>query len=489
MSLLSRFTDGLANRAASAVASALRQKSAGAAAVPAQGYLPTLGATPSATGLSISQGTAMAVSAVYACVRCRSEDVARCTPRLFRKDATGKRVQIKPDDELKSRPVGPALARTFFNPNEVQTWFEFAEQMQGAHLLRGNAYSVIRRDSRGQLVDMIPVNPDAVLMLEAFDGQLFYNVNRIGLWQIAMLRDFPSSIAAEDMLHLRGLSFNSLVAFSTIGMARDSIGLAMGLEQQSSRLMANGSRPSVILQSQKRLTDEAAQRLKQQWRELTAGIANAGTTAVLEEGIEAKPLQLSSVDMEFMAQRNFQVQDVCRFYRVPPFKLGLTELRGIDIAAITQDYVNYTIMPDLERIEQKFEKAFDLQSQDIEMSLDETVLLRADITTRYNAARIALGGGAFVTVNEVRAGEGLPSVEGGDEVTRPVNMATLGSDVTGTAPDGAGRPAASEGGVPGADAVASPKKPTTSEAANADTEEANSAGRSAAVLAKAGLNL
>ncbi|WPP04787.1 hypothetical protein [Methylocella tundrae] len=35
--------------------------------MPAQGFLPTLGATPSATGLSISQGTAMAVSAVYCC--------------------------------------------------------------------------------------------------------------------------------------------------------------------------------------------------------------------------------------------------------------------------------------------------------------------------------------------------------------------------------------------------------------------------------------
>lgn len=427
------------------------QKNAGAAAVPAQGFLPTLGATPSSTGLLISQGTAMAVSAVYACVRCRAEDVARCTPRLFKKDSKGKRVQVT------DHPV----AKLFRKPNAVQTWFEFCEQMQGAHLLRGNAYNVIRRDSRGALRDMIPVNPDAVLVLEGFDGQIFYNVNRIGLWQIAMLRDFPTSIAAEDIFHLRGMTFNSLVAFSTIGMARDAIGLAMGLEQQSSRLMANGSRPSGLLQSKKSLNETTANRLRQQWREWTAGIANVGTTAILEDGIEFKPLQLTSVDLEFMSQRNFQVTDICRFYRVPPFKLGIVELRGIDIAAITQDYVTYTIMPDLQRIEEKFEQVFDLPDQGIEVSLDETVLLRADITTRYAANRIALGGAAFVTVNEVREGEGLPpnTTPEADEITRPVNMATLGSDITGTAPDGAGRPAAAEGGAGGADNVASPKKP------------------------------
>ena len=121
-------------------------------------------------------------------------------------------------------------------------------------------------------------------------------------------------------------------------------------------------------------------------------------------------------------------------------------------------------------------------------------MLRADVTSRYTAARIALGGAAFVSVNEVRAGENLPPADpdatGADAITRPVNMATLGSDATGTAPDGAGHPAAAEGGVPGADNVASPpKKPNASEAAQADSETANSIDRSAALLERLGLSV
>jgi HK97 family phage portal protein len=428
---------------------------------PISGGLPTLGAIASATGLAISQASAMSVGAVNACVKRRSEDVARCTPRLYRRDATGKRQKIDADQH----PV----ARFFRRPNDYQTWFEFCEQMEVGKLLRGNGYAAIRRDGRGKFRDMIAINPDAVQVLEGYEGGIFYSVNRIGLWQMAMLRDFPTSLAAEDVFHLRDFSFNTLVAASTIGLARDSIGVAMGLEQQSARLMANGARPSVVLQAKKRLDADAAQRLKQSWNDAFRGLQNVGSTAVLEEGIEAKELQLTSVDMEFMAQKNYQVVDICRFFGVPPFKLGITELRGINIDQINQDYVNNTIMPDLHRWEQKLAQVFDLDDQDIEVSLDETVLLRADVTTRYTAARIALGGSAFVSVNEVRAGEGLPAADpdatGADAITRPVNVATLGSDITGTAPDGAGHPLAAEGGVPGADHV-----PPASAAPNGDDE-------------------
>ncbi|MDR3495304.1 MAG: phage portal protein [Ancalomicrobiaceae bacterium] len=461
------------------------EKSASAAALPVQGYLPMLGGTPSASGMIISQSTAMTVAAVYACVLIRAQDVARCPPRLSRRDATGRKVPVT------DHPVAKLLRR----PNQWQTYFRFTEQTVAGYLLRGNGYAVRRYDRRtGALKDLIPVNPDAVLVAESGGGEIFYNTNRIGLWQTEVLKDFPYAIAKEDMFHLPGLAFNALVGASTIGLARDAIGVSMGLEQQSARWMANGSRPSVILQSKKALNKEAGDRLKQAWRDMSQGIQNVGTTMVLEDGIEAKELKLTSVDMEFMAQRKFSVEDICRFYRMPPFKLGLTELRGVDIDQVTQDYVNNTVMPDLHRLEQEHDAFFNLSEQGLEIRLDETVLLRADITTRYTAARIALGGGAFASVNEVRRGEDWPDADpeatGADAITRPVNMATIGSNITGTAPDGAGRPAANTGGVPKPDATGeavaiAPETPRGSD----DGKGLGATFRAKVTLEKAGLPL
>jgi HK97 family phage portal protein len=431
---------GLVSRFRTAFGRAPAEKSQGSAGVPAQGFLPTLGATPSATSLLISQGTAMAVSAVYACVSIRSQDVARCTPRLFEKakEEGDKRKLIT------NHPVAKLLAR----PNERQNWFEFCEQVNAGYLLRGNGYAAIQHDSRGKPVGLIPVSPDAAMVLEAPEGQIFYNVNRVGLWQMAMLKEFPVTIPAENMFHLRGLTFNALVAASTINLARDSIGVAMALEQQAARWMANGARPSVVLQTKKSLNKEAADRLKQQWNDLFGGLMNVGRTAVLEDGIEAKPLALTTADIEYISQRNFQLIDIARFYRMPPLKLGLSELRGVNLVEVNQDYVTNTIMPDVHRWEQKLEQTFDLDAEGLEVDMDESNLLRADITSRYNAARIGLLSG-FLKPNEVRAAEGLEPVDGGDVVYHPLNMAPLGSDIDGNAGDGAGRPAfGQEGGKP-----------------------------------------
>ena len=46
--------------------------------VPTGGLISVLGGVPSASGLMVSQATAMTVSAVYAAVTIRSKDVARC---------------------------------------------------------------------------------------------------------------------------------------------------------------------------------------------------------------------------------------------------------------------------------------------------------------------------------------------------------------------------------------------------------------------------
>lgn len=402
------------------------------AGAPAAGVLPTLGSVPSATGLQISQGTAMGVSTVYACVMQRAKDFARCTPRILtEKDGrSGKPNSTHP------------LAAILKNPNWVQSWFEFALQMHVALILRNNAYAVILRKPDGTPQYLIPVNPDSVMVLEASDGQIFYNVNRLGLFQIAALRDFPVSIPAEDVLHLRGVSFNMLVGLSTIGVARDSIGVAMGLEQQASRFMANGARPAGVLQSKKELTKDTAARLREQWENLRSGIQNVGRTAILEDGIEWKPMQLTSVDLQFIEQRRMAVEDVARWFGVPLYKIGVTgELGKVKVEDADQAYVNATIMPDCELWEQKLEKHFGLGADGLQMDFDERNLLRASETVRINNQRLKVMSG-LATPNECRAEEGLPPKEGGDELMFPVNTAALGSDMTGTAPDGAGRPEA-----------------------------------------------
>jgi HK97 family phage portal protein len=138
--------------------------------------------------------------------------------------------------------------------------------MHAAFLLRGNAYAVILRDNRGQPAMLIPVNPENVVIYEAPDGSIFYSVARSTVFMMAVLRGMPLMIPEDDILHVRELGFSMLVGLSRIAIARESFGLAMGLEQQAARFMGNGARPSGVLQTSKTLVGEtAATRLREQW--------------------------------------------------------------------------------------------------------------------------------------------------------------------------------------------------------------------------------
>lgn len=414
----------------------MRRSSAG---VPSYGMIPPLGSVQSASGLLISQATAMSVSSVYRAVSVRATDIARCKPSVFSEASDGTRTKVKDH----------AIARLMVRPNRVQTWFEFARDMWVAYLLRGNAYAAILRDRRGNPAELIWINPDAVMVLEASDGSWFYNVNRIGLFQIAMLREFPVAIPSEDILHIRGISFNMLVAASTIGLARDSIGLAMGQGLQASRWVGNGARPSGVLETPNKLSDDVAKRLKGQWEEFQSGVQNTGRTAVLEEGLQWKQLQLTAVDLQFINQQQMSVQDIARYFGVPTRKLMQADTtRGSTIIQEDQSYVNETVAPDLDMFEQKLVQTFDLDDEGLGVDMDESPLLRADPATRYNIGRIGILSG-MISTNEWRRGERLPPVPGGDTIRAPVNLAALGSDMTGTSPDGAGRPAEGQDPKPG----------------------------------------
>ena len=106
-------------------------------------------------------------------------------------------------------------------------------------------------------------------------------------------------------------------------------------------------------------------------------------------------------------------------------------------------------MPDLDMWEQKFDQAFGLADEGYAADFDERRLLRADEATRINNYRLQVMSG-LKTQNECRALEGDPPMDGGDVLLRPVNLASSGSDMSGTAPDGAGRPPGGQLPDPGA---------------------------------------
>jgi HK97 family phage portal protein len=385
--------------------------------------------SPTAAGVIVTQASAMQVSAVFSCVSILSYDLAKLGATIFRGERLGKR------QKATNHPLYPLLKQ----PAPWLTWFEFCGMLQCSVLLRGNGYAVILRDPvTWQPTMLVPINPDRVALWEAPNGELFYMVTRSGLHEMAMLRNEPLLIAAENIFHLKALTMNGLLGLSPISMARESIGLSIAQEQLASRWAGNSAKPSGVLETDQKLTPEGAARMKKDWQDLNGGLYNAGKTAVLEQGLKWTKLSMSSQDMEFIAAREFQLAEIARIYRVPMHMLGvLARTTGNSITQQGQEYLNYSLSTWIEMWEQRMQFTFDIDEDEefIEFNVDR--LLRADIETRFAANRVSLGGTGWTTVNEVRANEGLKKVKGGNTVFRPVNTAPLDSDVfSGTADPG-----------------------------------------------------
>lgn len=376
---------------------------------------------PTASGVLVNQASAMQVSAVYACVSMLSYDLAKLGASIF----TGKRKGAR--QKAKGHPLYPL----FTAPAPWLTWFEFCGMLQMSVLLRGNGYAVILRDLRGRPATLVPINPDRVALWEAPDGSLFYMVTRSGLHEMAVLAKEPLLIAAEDIFHLKALTANGLLGLSPISLEREAIGLAIAQEQLAARWAGNSAQPRGILTTDQKLTPEGAKRMHEDWKDLHGGLYNVGKTAVFESGLKWQPLTMSSHDMEFLAARNFQLAEIARIFRVPLYKLGAEQhsSRGNAIPQQAQEYLNDSLSTWIEMWEQRYLFTFGLDPDEMFVEFDVDRLLRADIQTRYAANRIALGGTGWMSMDEVRANEGLEPVPGGDTVFRPVNTAPADSDV------------------------------------------------------------
>lgn len=420
-----------------------------AATLESGAWFPFIGSVKSASGVAINQATALRQSAVFACVNVIGEDVARAEPKLYRPlpdrtladgaRAYGGREQV----------TNHWLARLFKRPNRVQDWYQFAGFMERSVQLKSNAYAVVLTDRFGTPSELIPMNPDKAVVLESVDGGIFYQFAPSGLFELSIFQRMPNAyegfrVPAESVFHMHELGFNMLVGSSRIGFAAEAIGLALGQEQQAARWLTNGAMPSTLLTTEGKLTAEAAKRIKGEWEQFASGIANTGKTVVMEQGLKPEKLAFSSVDLEFMAARGLQVEDILRFFRMPPHKAQkLDKATNNNIEAQDADYINNTLAPKFTRWERRLEYHFDLDREGLVVDFDISDLFRASPTARMLTARQGVAG-SILTPNEARFhyDRNLIPDPNGDERFEPNNMAATGSDASGSAPDGAGRPSA-----------------------------------------------
>lgn len=355
------------------------------------------------SGARINADTAMKLSAVFRAVWLLSGHIAILP------------LNLKKRDSLKKITDHP-LQKLFKKPNPWQNGMEFRQMLQGHLLLRGNAYSEIIDNARGEIQQLVPLHPDRtkVEMNPANTDYRFRVTDANGATRI---------LSRGQVWHLRGLMSNGITGLSVIECARESMGLGLSAQDYGARFFANDAKPSGgWLEYPGKFADKLARTIFRESVQEAQSAANRGKMMVLDNGMKYHEVGLNNRDSQFLETRKFQISDIARWFGVPLHKLAdLDRATFSNIEQQSLEYITDSLLIWTEIWEAAIEDGLLFDDEGLDVDFDFSKLLRGDSQTRTNNNQKNVMSG-IITRNEARADDGREPLPGLDEPLVPLNM-------------------------------------------------------------------
>ncbi|WP_299686702.1 phage portal protein [uncultured Tateyamaria sp.] len=296
-----------------------------------------MNATRSKAGPMVNAKSSLEHSAVWDCVRKTAEMISSLPVEHYRRDSNGGRTALADD-------VAEIVKDS---PNQEQTAPEYWEGVIAQTLLQGNAYSE-RLMIGNRLVGLKPL---LGCTAEALRGGGFrYRI---------VDRGKVEYLPADKVFHLRGFGAGDGLGMSVVRYGANSIGAALAADQTAASIFSNAALPAGILQSEQTLKKDQRDQLHT-LIEQYVGSSKAGKTMVLEAGLDWKQLQMNPEDAQLLDTRRFGIEDVCRWFGVPPIVIGHANegqtMWGSGVEAILLSWRTLGINPFLVRLEKRMKK-------------------------------------------------------------------------------------------------------------------------------------
>ncbi len=369
--------------------------------VGSQNLVPTSGRMTTKT---VNDDTALQISSAFACIRRTTETMASLPIQFFsiKRNVSGRVVD-------KRIMTGHSLYRLLrWKPNRYQTRSEFFETIYYQLAFRGNAYALIDRNSSNEIISLLPLMTSQVETVLNADGSIIHKYYASG-------KIF--SYTADKIWHIK-LFGNGIIGLSPLDQARNSLGISLGAEESINRLSNSNFKQGGVLSIDKILNPDQRKKLKENFNDVSSGKEEA--LKVLEAGMKFTPTSMLPKDVQLLESRKFQLEDICRFFDVPPVlihDMSSSTVWGSGITEIVRGWYKLGLAPYREKMKDSIQtQLLDISEREtVEPDFDIDELLRGGEKERYEGYQIAIRSGVM-TPNECRSQEGLPPDPAGDDL-------------------------------------------------------------------------
>ena len=311
--------------------------------------------------------------------------------------------------------------------------------------LMGNGYSYVFRDNRARPTEVMMLDPRYTFPVV----EITWNFRRVfyvttlplsGSFEDGVVSNTPSGgemrkLPSEDVIHIKGLSFDGLVGHSVVDLLADPIGLGLAGNKFASLYFSNGGKAGGFLVHPQNLTPVQIKAIRETWSDMKPGIDGAHKPGVLYGGMDWKQTTIDPDKAQALETRRYSVIDISNVTGVRPHDLGDMNRQGYNgIQAENDAHLRKTMLPWYARFEQEFEdKLLTEQQKDTEthcIEYDRHVMEANDLAAQAESDKKYREMGVFSpnAVLKRLNQELIPAAEGGDDRHIPMNWMKLGSE-------------------------------------------------------------
>jgi len=340
---------------------------------------------------SFVSSKALTLSAVYRAVNLISDAISSLQMKIYTIDKDGYKKEDNND------PLYHILG---YEPNFKLSRFDFFKMIITSILLQGNAYIRVFRNPDFSVKYLDLIDSGRVGIEEDIRGFIKYTIQGVN-----------GKVDSADIIHIRNYPvLNNLKGISTITYAANSLDISYNSETHASEFFKGDASAAALLTSEASITPKQEAELRTKFANTQNGIVFLGNSI----NTNFHSLGISPRDSQLLETRAFNIIDIARFFNVNPILLfDNTKATYSNIENAQLDFLNTTLLPIIEKLENEFVRKLILPSQrnSKEIRFDLSNLLRADSNSRatYFKSLFEMG---VISANQISKELNLPKIEG-----------------------------------------------------------------------------
>ena len=335
------------------------------------------------------------IETVFAALRDKSETIGQLPIKLYETSKKGRK-------EIKSGRVHRIFCE---RPCDYMTMQTFMENLVVSLERFGAFYAYIERNDLGAPMSIVPFR---------FQGNIHPSMDVHGRVYYQYVKNdgtIGDAYNLEDLFIIKGFTLDGFTPVSPLVQNARLLGIANAQEETALETQTDGITSRMYGSTPNGFKDDnKIARLQEQIKTLR-GPKGSSSIPIFEEDLKFHSFKLTPAETELLKNREFTVNRICRVFRVPVHRVGVTGTgAGLDIEKENEEYLRSSLNPILVKVEKALNS---LLPPGYEIEFDRNAFYTGSPWRLVEHVEKGVKGGLY-SINEGRNALGEEPVEGGD---------------------------------------------------------------------------